>query len=41
MLIDSHSHIEMKAFDRDRDQVITRAKDVGVDYIIAVGISLE
>jgi TatD DNase family protein len=41
MLIDSHSHIEMKAFDRDRDQVIARAKDVGVDYIIAVGISLE
>jgi TatD DNase family protein len=41
MLIDSHSHIEMKAFDRDRDQVIARAKDVGIDYIIAVGISLE
>lgn len=41
MLIDSHSHIEMKAFDKDRDQVIARAKDVGVDYIIAVGINLE
>lgn len=41
MLIDSHSHIEMKAFDGDRDQVVARAKDVGVDYIIAVGISLE
>lgn len=39
MLIDSHSHIEMKAFDRDRDQVIARAKDVGVDIIVAVGIN--
>lgn len=41
MLIDSHSHIEMKAFDRDRDKVIERAKDVGVELIIAVGISLS
>ena len=40
MLIDSHSHIEMKAFDRDREQVVARAREVGVDYIIAVGISL-
>jgi len=39
MLIDSHSHIELKAFDRDRDDVIARAKDVGVDIIIAVGIN--
>ena len=39
MLIDSHSHIEMKAFDRDRDDVVARAKDVGVDIIIAVGIN--
>ena len=39
MLIDSHSHIEMKAFDRDRDEVIRRAKDAGVNLIIAVGIN--
>ncbi|OPX39281.1 MAG: hydrolase TatD [Desulfobacteraceae bacterium 4484_190.3] len=40
MLMDSHSHIEMKAFDRDRDEVLKRAKDAGVDLIIAVGIDL-
>jgi TatD DNase family protein len=41
MLIDSHSHIEMKDFDRDRDEVIRRAKDAGINIIIAVGINLE
>jgi len=40
MLIDSHCHIEMKAFDRDRDSVLARAKDVGVEYVVAVGINL-
>jgi len=31
----------MKDFDRDRDEVIRRAKDAGVDLIIAIGIDLE
>lgn len=41
MLIDSHAHLEMKEFDRDRDEVISNAKVAGVDYIISVGTNLE
>ena len=41
MFIDSHAHLEMKAFDRDRDKVIARAKEAGVDYIVTVGTTLN
>lgn len=41
MFIDSHAHLEMKAFDRDRDEVIARAKKAGVDYIVTVGTTLD
>jgi TatD DNase family protein len=40
MLIDSHAHLEMKEFDSDRDEVIKRAKDKGVDFIVTVGTNL-
>jgi len=36
MLIDSHAHLEMKDFDRDRDRVIARALEAGVSHIITV-----
>jgi TatD DNase family protein len=41
MLIDSHAHLEMREFDPDREDVIKRAGDAGVDFIITVGINLE
>lgn len=41
MLIDSHAHLEMQEFDRDRDGVIRRAKEAGVDIIITVGTNLQ
>ncbi|MBE9546047.1 MAG: TatD family hydrolase [Proteobacteria bacterium] len=41
MFIDSHAHLEMRAFDRDRDEVITRAKEAGVDYIVTIGTTLS
>jgi TatD DNase family protein len=41
MFIDSHAHLEMKAFDRDRDEVIARAQKAGVDYIVTVGTTLD
>jgi TatD DNase family protein len=41
MLADSHAHLEMNDFDRDRDEVIRRAENAGVDLIITVGTTLD
>jgi TatD DNase family protein len=41
MLIDSHAHLEMKEFDADREEVIRRAGNEGVDFIITVGTNLK
>ncbi len=38
MFIDSHAHLEGKRFDADRDEVIARARDAGVQTILAIGI---
>ena len=40
MLIDSHAHLEMKDFDRDRDRVIDRALAAGVSHIITVATTV-
>ena len=40
-LIDTHAHLDEQAFDVDRDEVIQRATDVGVEVIITIGITLE
>ena len=34
MIIDSHCHIDFKDFDDDREQVLERAKDIGIKHII-------
>jgi TatD DNase family protein len=36
-LVDSHAHLEMEQFDSDREQMISRAHDVGVATIVAIG----
>ena len=41
MLIDSHAHLEMKEFDADREEVIRRAGNEGVDFIVTVGTNLK
>lgn len=41
MLIDTHCHLDFGEFDADREEVIRRAKEAGVEYIINVGSSLE
>lgn len=41
MLIDSHAHLNLDDYDRDRDDVITRARQAGLDAIINIGIDLE
>jgi TatD DNase family protein len=40
-VIDSHAHLEMPPFDRDRDQVVGRAKAAGVEIIVTVGTTVE
>ena len=37
MFVDSHAHLEGKRFDADRDQVIARARENGVEAIVAIG----
>lgn len=40
MLIDSHAHLELEDYDRDRDEVVQRAIDAGVERIVTIGIDL-
>ncbi|MGC9947273.1 MAG: TatD family hydrolase [Bryobacteraceae bacterium] len=37
MLVDSHCHLDDKQFDSDRDQVIARALEAGVERMMAIG----
>jgi TatD DNase family protein len=37
MFVDSHAHLDGQQFDSDREQVITRAREAGVETIVAVG----
>ena len=37
MFIDSHAHLEGKRYDADRDEVLKRAKDAGVNAYLAIG----
>jgi len=41
MLIDTHCHLDFPDFDIDRDEVIKRAKNKGIGYIINIGSSLK
>lgn len=40
-LLDTHCHLEMAEFDEDRDAVIQRAKEAGIDAVITVGSDLK
>jgi TatD DNase family protein len=41
MLIDTHCHLDFPAFDQDRDQVIRRAREAGINYFVNIGATLE
>jgi TatD DNase family protein len=38
VFIDSHAHLDGKRFDEDREQVIARAREAGIEAILAIGI---
>jgi TatD DNase family protein len=40
-LFDTHAHLDQPEFDSDRDEVVARAREAGVENVIAVGISAE
>jgi TatD DNase family protein len=40
-LIDTHCHLEMDAFDQDREEVIQRARDAGIEAMITIGSDLK
>lgn len=37
MLFDTHAHLDQQEFDDDREAVLQRAAEAGVDHIVAVG----
>ncbi|MCX5814018.1 MAG: TatD family hydrolase [Proteobacteria bacterium] len=37
MFVDSHCHLEMETFEQDRDKVIEKSIEEGLDYILTVG----
>jgi TatD DNase family protein len=37
MFVDSHAHLEMSQFDADREAVLERAREAGVETIVAIG----
>ena len=41
MLTDTHCHLDFKDFESDRNEVIKRSKEEGVDLIVNVGSSLQ
>lgn len=41
MLIDTHAHLDSPKFDTDRDEVIARALEAGIDTIVNIGFNRE
>ena len=37
MFVDSHAHLEMEQFNSDREQMLARARETGVQTIVAIG----
>jgi TatD DNase family protein len=41
MLVDSHAHLEMKDFDKDRQATLDRALEGGITHIVTIGTDLS
>jgi TatD DNase family protein len=37
LYIDSHAHVEGHKFDQDRDAMLARAREAGLERILAIG----
>lgn len=40
-LVDTHVHLDFPRFDKDREEVIIRARESGLNYIVNIGADLE
>lgn len=40
-MIDTHTHLNFRAYDHDRDQVIKRALEIGIERMIVVGTDVK
>ena len=40
MIFDTHAHYDDEAFDEDREQLLERMRNRGVEYIVNVGASM-
>jgi TatD DNase family protein len=41
MLFDTHAHLDSPQFDNDREEVISRARQAGIDNIVNIGFNRE
>ncbi len=41
MLIDTHCHLDFPQYNEDRNAVIQRAKEAGVEYLVNIGATLD
>lgn len=41
MMIDSHAHLDFDRFDEDREELLQRARDLGVERVITIGTRVE
>ncbi len=41
MLIDTHAHLQWASFNKDREEVISRARGVGVEHIVNIGFDVD
>jgi TatD DNase family protein len=40
MLVDSHAHLQWTSFDKDREEAVSRAREVGVKYVVNIGFDV-
>ncbi|MBE0512064.1 TatD family hydrolase [Candidatus Bathyarchaeota archaeon] len=41
MLVDTHAHLQWASFGKDREKVISRAREVDVKYVVNIGFDLD